>query len=268
MYHARRAGPDLPGNLALAMAFALDLDGVVWLAEEAIPGAAEAVARLQASHPVLFVTNNSARPLAHYEAALARVGIAAAGQVVSSATAVATLVEPGERVLLCAGAGTEEALVARGVEVVRDGSADAVVVGLHREFDYERMRIAAGAVHAGARLLATNDDATYPTPSGPIPGGGAILASIVTATGVVPAIAGKPHPPIVDLVRARLGGAGWMVGDRPETDGRFADALGYRFALVLSGVTGAADLPVQPTPALVADDLAQVVEQVLAGRAA
>ena len=148
--------------------------------------------------------------------------------------------------------------------MVRDGPADAVVVGYHRDFDYERMRIAAGAVDAGARLLATNDDATYPTPDGPIPGGGAILASIVTATGVTPTIAGKPHAPIADLVRRRLGDAGWVVGDRADTDGRFAGALGYRFALVLSGVTRAHDLPVEPAPDLVADDLAEATLQLLA----
>jgi 4-nitrophenyl phosphatase len=245
------------------MAWALDLDGVVWLAEQAIPGAADAVARLRAAGPLLFVTNNSSRPLAHYEGALERIGIPAVGAVVSSASAVATLVEPGERVLLCAGPGTEEALLGRGAEVVRDGRADAVVVGFHREFDYERMRIAAGAVDAGARLLATNDDPTYPTPEGPIPGGGAILASIVTATGATPQIAGKPHGPIADLVRRRLGGDGWVVGDRADTDGRFAAALGYRFALVLSGVTRAEHLPVLPAPEVVADDLARAVEVLL-----
>lgn len=245
------------------MAWALDLDGVVWLAEQAIPGAADAVTRLREAGPVLFVTNNSSRPLAHYEDALDRIGVPAAGQVVSSAAAVATLVEPGERVLLCAGPGTEEALQQRGAEVVRDGRADAVVVGFHREFDYERLRIAAGAVDVGARLLATNDDPTYPTPDGPIPGGGAILASIVTATGATPIIAGKPHEPIADLVRRRLGAGGWVVGDRPDTDGRFAAALGYRFALVLSGVTRSEDLPVEPDADLVAEDLARAADVLL-----
>lgn len=251
------------------MAWALDLDGVVWLAEQAIPGAAEAVARLRTVGSVLFVTNNSSRPLAHYEAALARIGIDAVGDVVSSASAVATLVQPGERVLLCAGPGTEEALLERGAEVVRTGPADAVVVGYHRDFDYERMRITAGAVTAGARLLATNDDATYPTPEGPIPGGGAILASIVTATGATPIIAGKPYPPVADLVRRRSGPEGWVVGDRADTDGRFAAALGYRFALVLSGVTRAEHLPVEPRPDLVAEDLAGAVDPMIsAGSAA
>jgi HAD superfamily hydrolase (TIGR01450 family) len=239
--------------------WALDLDGVVWLAEQPIAGAAEAVAVLRQHTDLLFVTNNSSRPLRDYERALERIGIDAAGLVVSSAGAAATLVEPGERALLCAGPGVEEALLARGAEVVREGPADVVVVGFHRDFDYERMRIASTAVRAGARLLATNDDATYPTPDGLIPGGGAILAAIVTASGTTPTIAGKPHEPMAAVVRERLGPGGVVVGDRPETDGGFARTLGYDFVLVLSGVTRRQDLPVQPEPDLVADDLRSAV---------
>ena len=103
--------------------------------------------------------------------------------------------------------------------------------------------------------MATNDDATYPTPDGPIPGGGAILASIVTACGVSPIVAGKPHGAMVELVRDRLGLSGVVVGDRPDTDGLFARALGFDFALVHSGVTDAAQI-VDPPPDLVAADLA------------
>jgi 4-nitrophenyl phosphatase len=152
--------------------------------------------------------------------------------------------------------------------VVAHGPADAVVVGFHPEFDYAAMAAAASAVRAGARLLATNDDATYPTPVGLIPGGGAILASIAVASGAVPVVAGKPYPPMVEMVRDRFGPDGVAVGDRPDTDGRFAYALGYRFGLVLSGVTTARDLPVQPAPHLVAADLAELVarEPGLSGR--
>ena len=243
----------------------LDLDGVIWLGDQPIAGSAEAVARLRrAGHEVLFVTNNSSSPLGDVEAKLARMGIPAREPVVSSATVAAELVSPGETALVCAGPGVAEALRARGVRVVRDGDADVVVVGLHRDFDYGRMCVAVRAVLGGARLLATNDDATYPTPDGPAPGAGAILASITTASGAEAVVAGKPRPPMVDHMRRRLGPVGIMVGDRPETDGRFAVALGYRFGLVLSGVTGAGDLPVEPIPDLVAADLAELVEQ-LAG---
>jgi 4-nitrophenyl phosphatase len=242
------------------MAWVLDLDGVVWLADDPIPGAAAAVAALRArGDPVAFVSNNSAVPRTAVEAKLERFGIDPQDGVVTSAMAAATLVEPGATALLCGGPGIAEELEARGVRVVRDGDADVVVVGFHRDFDYERLRIAATAVRNGAVLVATNDDATYPTPDGPIPGGGSILAAVATAAGVTPIVAGKPYPAMVDLVRARVGTSGVGVGDRPDTDGRFARALGFEWALVLSGVTRAADLPVDPEPDLVADDLAALV---------
>ncbi len=253
------------------VAWVLDLDGVVWLAEEPIPGAAEAVARLRAAgERVLFVTNNSSVLLADQEAKLARMGIPATGDVLTSAQAAASLVGPGERVQVCAGPGVIEALEQRGAELAAaggaegapggsdEGAVDAVVVGWHRSFDYDALARAATAVRRGARLIATNDDPTYPTPQGPIPGGGAILAAVATAAGVEPIVAGKPYGPMAALVRAAAGGGapGMVVGDRPSTDGALARAIGWRFGLVLSGVTGEADLPVEPAPDLVAADLA------------
>jgi HAD superfamily hydrolase (TIGR01450 family) len=242
------------------MPFALDLDGVVWLAELPIAGAADAVAQLRATgEDVVFVTNNSSQPVREVEAKLAAQGIPPQGAVITSAMAAADLVQPGERVLVCAGPGVVDALERRGAVPVRDGDADAVLVGFHRDFDYERLRVAARAVRRGARLLATNEDSSYPTPDGPIPGGGAILAAVVTATGATPTVAGKPHAPMAALVRRRLGDTGVMVGDRPDTDGRFARVLGYRFALVHTGVTPAG-VAVDPEPDLEAPDLLALVD--------
>lgn len=246
------------------MAWVLDLDGVVWLGSEPIAGAAEAVARLRAAgEDVLFVTNASFRPVSEVEAQLSDCGIDGAGRVLTSAVMAVDLVEPGETVLVTAGPGVTEELVRRGAVVVTEGEADAVMVGFHLDFTYDRMRAASLAVRGGARLIATNDDATYPTTKGLWPGGGAILASIERATGTDAVIAGKPYPPAVEHVHRRVGTSGMMVGDRPETDGRFARALGFGFGLVLSGVTTEADLPVEPQPDVVADDLAALVEETL-----
>lgn len=226
-----------------------DLDGVVWLAHRPIPGAAEGIARLRAAGTrVLFVTNNSSAEVAEQEAALEAIGIPAHGDVITSAVAAADLVQPGERVLVAGGPGVTEAVCRRGAtpvpnddDVAVDGTIDAVMVGFHREFDYERLRRATSAVLGGARLIGTNDDPTYPTPSGPIPGGGALLAAVATAAGVLPVIAGKPHRPMADTVLAALGDADpatlVMVGDRDSTDGAFARTLGCPFVLVRSGVT-------------------------------
>jgi HAD superfamily hydrolase (TIGR01450 family) len=249
----------------------LDLDGVVWLSRVAIPGSVEAVARLRASgRRVVFVTNNSGARLADQEAALADIGIPATGDVMTSAIAAAALIERGQRVLTCAGPGVGEAVVAVGGKPVAGNDpagerVDAVVVGFHRDFDYERMRIAATAVRNGARLIGTNDDPTYPTPHGPIPGGGAILASVRTAADADAEIAGKPHRPMAAAIETMVGDVTpatlLMIGDRPSTDGQFAVTLGCPFALVRSGVTpagAAVDVPV----AIDRADLAAVVDSI------
>ena len=152
----------------------------------------------------------------------------------------------------------------RGGSVVAAAEkADVVIVGITREFDYRMLDEASAAARRGALLIGANDDATYPTPAGPIPGGGSILAAVSVASGVAPVIAGKPYAPMADLVRAIVGAepaaAAVMVGDRPETDGAFARTLGYAFALVLTGVTHEADLPVEPEPDAVAASLAALV---------
>ena len=129
------------------------------------------------------------------EAALQKVGVPAVGDVLTSAMAAARLVEAGERAVVVGGPGILQALGGRGVEIVADGPADAVLVGFTRDFDYDALRRANAAVRGGARLIGTNDDATYPTPDGPIPGGGALLAAVVTASGQRPVVAGKPYRP-------------------------------------------------------------------------
>ena len=253
-----------------------DLDGVVWLAHEPIPGSVEAIERIRSSgRRVLFVTNNSSARLAEQEAALARIGIDATGDVVSSSVAGARLIEPGERVLVAGGPGVVEAVERRGAEVVLNdgsmpiGAVDAVIVGLHRDFDFDRLARTTTALQSGARLVATNDDATFPTPLGPEPGGGSLVAAVATAGQAEPIVAGKPHRPMADLIASMLRPADGafdpstllMVGDRPETDGLFAGTLGCPFAMVRSGVVppGAA-LPADVAPELDVADLAAVAE--------
>jgi len=255
------------------VAWILDLDGVIWLSEDPIPGSAEAIAALRdAGHRVIFLTNNAGPRVSELVEKLEGMGVPATpDEVVTSAQAAASLLEPGSTALLCAGPGVREALEARGVEVVRDGDADAVVVGFHRDFDYHRLTAAFLAVHHGARLIGTNDDTTYPTPDGPIPGGGAILAAVVAAAGVEAEVAGKPYAPMAELLAERLklvdergsdgGGDTVLVGDRPSTDGLMARRLGVPFALVMSGVT--AEEPVDDPPEYVAVDLATLVAEQL-----
>lgn len=248
------------------MAWVIDLDGVMWLAHQPIPGSADAVARLLAAgEDVAFVTNNASASPTSVETALASMGVDATGRVITSAQAAAGLVQPGERVLVCAGAGARDALVERGAIVLADddepASAQVVVVGMAPHLSYDLLARSCLAVRAGARLVAANADSTYPTPQGLLPGAGAVLAAIVTATDAEPVVAGKPHEPMAALVRARFGPEGIVAGDRIDTDGAFARTLGYRFGLVLTGVTRTA--PVMAAGDAVAPDLARLVDAVL-----
>ncbi len=256
-----------------------DLDGVLWRGPEPIPGSAEAVEKLRAAGiRVAFLTNNSGPTNDDLVGKLAAMGVPAEpDSVLSSAeVAVAALVpvlEPGAHVFACSGPGVVAALEAAGFEVVDRAPAAAVVVGYHRTFDYDELARASAAVRAGARLLATNSDATFPGADGLMPGNGSIVAAIEIASGVKAEVTGKPHPATVEFVRARLGPTGVMVGDRVSTDGALADALGWPFALVLSGVSAAGgalggETVPDPPPAFVAADLSELAPRLIDALAA
>jgi 4-nitrophenyl phosphatase len=249
-----------------------DLDGVVWLAHQPIPGSVGAIASLrEAGIRVVFVTNNSFSTYDEQVAALGSIGVPAEGDIVTSAMSAATAIKSGWRVLLCGSRGlieeigrvTDDVVVAYN-EPMAAGDFDAVVVGFHREFNYQVLTDALTAVRGGAVLIGSNDDPTYPTPNGPIPGGGSILAAIEKASGVTPTVTGKPYEPMALLVRDMCGDVlpeeMVMIGDRSDTDGGFARIMGARFAMVLSGVMPTAD---GSEADIVAPDLAGVVEILL-----
>ncbi|CAB5032014.1 unannotated protein [freshwater metagenome] len=229
-----------------------DLDGVIWRGASVISGVPESIAALrQAGWQVNFVTNNSSTRLADQEKKLGDMGIPAVGNVVTSAQAAASLIAPTETVLACSGPGVIEAVRNRGAQVVdvRDAltnaaflpaSFDAVVVGMHRDFCFDFLHLGLSCLLAGARLIGTNDDATFPTESGILPGGGSLIASYVYASQLAAVMAGKPHDAMAQLVRSLAGSTPAarqvMVGDRPDTDGAFAHRLGIAYAQVWSGV--------------------------------
>lgn len=249
------------------MTWLLDCDGVVWLADEAIPGSPEAVTRLRsAGRRVVMLTNNSFPLRAEYLHKLERLGMPTApADLLSSAMAAASLLEKGERALVLGGPGLVEALEARGVMAVRaghdptTGGFDAVVVGLDPSFDYRSLTAAATAIQRGARFVASNDDATFPTPSGMMPGAGSLVAAVACASQTTPTVAGKPHEATVGLVAEHVGEVDIVVGDRCSTDGLLARRLGTRFGLVLTGVTPPDHGPLEPEPDLEAADLASLV---------
>lgn len=256
----------LPAEVADASVWIVDLDGVLWLAGQPIGDVAGAVADLRRRDiRVVFATNNSSPTTGQLVTRLAKVGIEAGPEdLVTSARVAASLLEPGQRVHLLAEGGVLEALEERGVEVADSGPRDAAVVGWSRDFDFASLAAASTVARDSGRLIATNGDPTHPTPEGLMPGSGALLAAVATASGVVPEVAGKPHPPMVAYVnRNILGGSdrvtAVMVGDQPGTDGLLAERLDIPFVLVDSGVTRPGTVVDACPVALRASDFVSVV---------
>jgi 4-nitrophenyl phosphatase len=241
-----------------------DLDGVVYRGANALPGARDALERLAASDvPVFFITNNSTRtPLATAEKISRLTGVdVSAEQVLTSAMAAMTMLnEDDDPVLIVGEDGVESAVKEAGLRATSDeNAAKSVVVGLTRSLSYEMITAAMQAIMNGARFIATNDDTSFPTEDGLAPGCGAIVAAIAAASGSEPEVAGKPNKAMRDLIRSKLDGDAWIIGDRLDTDIALAAAEpGWRSVLVLTGITdqetgadGEADFVVDDLPAAV-----------------
>ena len=198
----------------------IDLDGVVWLAGDAQPRRRRAVARLRGvGVRVLFATNNTCPTRAELHRQLAHCGITADdADLLRSADVAAGMLAPGSSAVVLAGDGVLEALAARGVLVVPEGPADAVVVGLTRDFTYDKLSRAVTAVRNGARLVGTNEDATSRPPTAWCPG------PAPSSPRWSPPRAGrprwrKPHRPTADAIAAHVGagscGSWWGIDLRP-----------------------------------------------------
>jgi 4-nitrophenyl phosphatase len=253
------------GDRAKPATLVFDLDGVLYVDHHGIPGAAGALAALEAAgHRLVFATNNSTKSVETVQRHIReRAGyVTDRESIVTSAMATAQfLAGKTRRCLVLGGADLAAAIAASGIEITADwSSADAVVVGLDTSLSYERLTAAVLAIRNGALFVATGLDNTYPTPEGLYPGAGSIVAAVETATGVAPVACGKPHAPMRSLVRELVGtGPVWVVGDRPETDLAMGTAEGWGTILVLSGVTGdPSDVPADLEPDLVLASIADL----------
>jgi ribonucleotide monophosphatase NagD (HAD superfamily) len=195
---------------------------------------------------------------------------AADGDVVTSAQAAARLLadrlEPGAAVLVTGTAALRDCIAAVGLRVVEDADADpaAVVMGYDPSIDYDRLTEATFAVRQGALFVASNLDATCPSPRGPVPGNGSLVALVVTTTGVQPVVAGKPERALFDESVERTGAKRpVVVGDRLDTDIAGARGAGIPAMAVLTGVTdlhALATAEPNQRPDLVAGDLRALCE--------
>jgi glycerol 3-phosphatase-2 len=250
----------------------LDLDGTVYLAGSAIPGAAEALRKAAAAGMRLaYVTNNASRTPAAIAALLVGFGVSATAQdVVTSAQAAARMLAErlpaGAPVLVVGGSGLRMALRERGLRPVSTAveHPQAVVQGYSPGITYSLLEEGGLAVAAGALFVASNADLTLPTRRGSQPGNGAFIQVIATATGVRPLVAGKPEPPLQKESVLRTGAKHpLVVGDRLDTDIEGANRVGLDSLLVLTGVTdavGAILAPPAQRPTYLAEDLAGLLE--------
>ncbi|TFV71089.1 HAD-IIA family hydrolase [Blastococcus sp. CT_GayMR19] len=229
----------------------LDLDGVLYIGGDAVPGAPEAVAAARAAGMrVAFVTNNASRTPDTVADHLTSLGVPATpADVVTSAQAAATLVAevvpPGAAVLVVGGEGLDVALAERGLRPVRRAADNpqAVVQGFAPDVGWRLLAEGAYAVRAGLPWIASNLDVTVPTADGFAPGNGALVEVIAAATGRRPVSAGKPEIPLHREAVRRTGALRpLVVGDRLDTDVEGANRAGVASLLVLTGVTTAVDL--------------------------
>lgn len=230
-------------------ALILDMDGVIWRADAPIGNLADIFRRInQRGLGFVFATNNGTKTPEEYRQKLADLGVAIdSRQVVTSAMAIAFMLAQkypaGTGIFMIGETGIRLALMENGFELLpveRAEQAQAVVMGIDRDINFQKVAEATLLVRNGIPFYTTNTDRTFPTPRGEIPGSGAWVSVITYSTGVEPIIAGKPFPYLMELALERLGTKReetLVVGDRLETDIAAGQKVGCPTALVLSGVS-------------------------------
>lgn len=255
-------------------AFIIDLDGVVYLLHDPIPGSSEAIRKLQEKgSSFVFLTNNSVATPEQYVERLAGFDINVEPElIVTSSQAAGVYLDrnyetAGKTALAIGENGLISVLKSRGIEVLDPADCDApdfVFVGWDRHFDFEKLKAAVVAIRRGSVFIAMNRDATYPTPHGLLPGAGTMVAAVSTGAGRDPYVVGKPNPFIIELALERMGvakGETLVVGDRLDSDIEAGIAAGVDTLMVLTGISSREEIEetgVRPTH--VRDDLKALFE--------
>ncbi len=267
--------------------FIFDLDGTVYLGEEALPGAVETIEALRRmGKRILFVSNKPLEPREAYAAKLTRLGIPASpDDVITSGYVMGHFLahhHPEWRLYVIGEEALREELRRHGLhvvdefweqdprEVIQPEGVDGVVVAFDRTLTYRKLNTAYQALLRGAHFLATNGDRACPMPGGSIPDAGGTIAALEHMTGRrVEILAGKPSPLMIQVAAEVLGlppERCLMVGDRLETDIRMGQEAGMRTAVVLTGVTTREMAErATPPPDLVLRDLRGILERVERG---
>lgn len=237
--------------------FICDMDGVIYLGNQLLPGVAEFVNWLNENDKrFLFLTNSSERSPKELQQKLQRMGLDIGEEhFYTSALATAAFLKkqaPGCTAFVIGAPGLLNALYDVGV-TMNDVDPDYVIVGETASYNYEVITKAVRLVLNGTRLIATNSDLTGPTEFGIAPACRSLVAPIELATGKKAYFMGKPNPLMMRTGLQLLGvhsEEAAMVGDRMDTDVIAGMESGLATVLVLSGCTSRTDVndyPYRPT---------------------
>src|SRR5258706_3044416 len=259
----------IPSNIK---ALILDMDGVVRKADEPIGNLPEIFTRIRTRElKFVFATNNGTKTPEEYQQKLADLGVDIdPGQIVTSALGIAFMLAQkyprGTKIFVIGENGMRLALEEKGfrlLSIENAPEAQAVVMGIDRSINFEKVVEATLLVRNGIPFYTTNTDRTFPTPRGEIPGSGAWVSVITTATNIEPIIACKPLPYLMELSLERLGSKKeetLVVGDRLETDIAAGQTVGCPTALVLSGASTREHANKwKPAPDVITDSLSTLI---------
>ena len=247
----------------------MDMDGVLVHEEQAIPGADRFLARLaELELPFLLLTNNSIYTRRDLAARLRASGLVVPEERIwTSALATADFLSdqrPKGSAFVVGESGLTTALHECGYTLT-ERKPDYVVLGETRTYSFEMITRAIRLINDGARFIATNPDATGPTPEGALPATGSVAALISRATGVEPYFVGKPNPLMMRSALNKIDAHSEttaMIGDRMDTDVVSGIEAGLETILVLTGVTQRDEVERFPyRPARVADSVADLVDE-------
>ncbi|NLO95564.1 MAG: HAD-IIA family hydrolase [Firmicutes bacterium] len=249
--------------------YLLDLDGTFYLGNTLYPWSLPFVNTMKnLGKRFVFVTNNSSQNAKHYLHKIRNMGVdITEDQVFTSGQATIYYLKKHNypRKLYLVGTPALEEEFQEAGFILTDRDPQTVVLGFDLTLTYEKLKTACSLIREGVPFIATHPDFNCPTPEGPIPDCGAMIALITASTGVKPKIIGKPYPEMIEALRAKYGledpGKIAMVGDRLYTDMAMAKAAGIVGILVLSGETQLKDLEhSQVQPDLVLENLGEIVE--------
>ena len=238
-------------EMSIPQAIIFDMDGVIYRGARGVPGVAREISRLQRKTRVLFLTNNATKSRKEYVRHLGGYGIRAKeSEIMTAALGCAKYVREkygtGKGIYVVGEQGLHDELEAVGAKLVEGKGAKLVVVGLDREFTYEKLAAATNNIIMGAKFILANSDPTYPAEKGLMPGSGAIAAAISYACGKEPdVVLGKPSHYLANLLAEEHNidpKKAVFVGDRLDIDIRMANGMGMTSVLVLSGIARKEDL--------------------------